>query len=561
MKKPTFIWGAVILTVGGIIAKIIGAFYKIPLTNIIGSAGMGIYYLVFPLYNLLLVFSSSGVSIAVTQLVAKSRANKLKSNKTTYFCAGLIISLAFSTIFAILVFVFAKNIAYEQGNILSYLGFMAISPAIVFASLVTVIKGYFQGIENMIPSSLSMIVEQIVKMVTGLWLSYKLLPKGVEYAVFGSVLAVTISEFVTLLLMIINYIWHKKVGDRKFYNENPNSHRFDMLEAPLKLKSSKIAKKHVMKPQKCYLHSCDELIKLSTAMKEVFAKTIPNTLLSLIIPLMSLIDSFMIINLLTKSGYSSYTATSLYGISNGVVSALISLPIIITTSLSTVIVPNISSLKHLHSTEKITERVSFFIKITWIISLPMFVYFLIMSRQIISALYNFNVGGVVNEFDFAHRLLMMSSITIVYNSILGTLVSVLQALNKSYKVFFIMLCSMAVRVGVTIKLVQNIHLNVFGIVLGNVAFMLLCIVGCVMILKSELNFSENFVRPLAIPSLSVAIAGLFAYFMRVIFDGINVWLSLIVSGVVLVTIYGLLIVLLKCFSKSELKYIPFSKTK
>lgn len=557
MKKPTFIWGAVILTVGGIIAKIIGAFYKIPLTNIIGSAGMGIYYLVFPLYNLLLVISCSGVSIAVTQLVAKSRANKSKSGETAYFCAGLIISLIFSAIFSILVFVFAKNIAYEQGNILSYLGFMAISPAIIFASLVTVIKGYFQGIENMIPSSLSMIAEQVVKMVVGLWLSFKLLPKGVEYAVFGSVLAVTISEFATLLLLSINYICNKKVEGRKFYNKSSNSHKFDDVI----LKSFKIIKKCATKPQKYYLHSCEKSVKLSTALKEVLAKAVPNTLLSLIMPLMSLIDSFLIVNLLIKSGYSQYTATSLYGISNGVVSALVSLPIIVTASLSTVIVPNISGLKHLHSTEKIAERVSFFVKITWIISLPMFVYFLIMSRQIISVLYNFNVSGVVNEFDFAHRLLMMSSITIVYNSMLGTLVSILQALNRSYKVFFIMLCSMAVRVGITIKLVQNIHLNVFGVVLGNVVFMSLCVAGCVVALKNELDLSESLIKSLIVPAVSVAVAGIFAYSIRVVFASINVWLLLFVSGVVLVVIYGLLIILLKCFKKSELKYIPFSKTK
>lgn len=560
MKKPTFIWGAVILTIGGIIAKVIGAFYKIPLTNIIGSAGMGIYYLVFPLYNLLLVISSSGVSIAVTQLVAKERANKSKWGETAYFCAGLIISSIFSVVFAILVFVFAKNIAYEQGNILSYLGFMAISPAIVFASLVTVIKGYFQGIENMIPSSLSMIAEQVVKMVVGLWLSYVLLPKGVEYAVFGSVLAVTISEFATLLLLIINYICNKKVVDRKFYNKNSNSHRFNVVILPT-LKSFKIIKKCAIKPQKYYLHSCGKSVKLSTALKAVLAKAVPNTLLSLIMPLMSLIDSFLIINLLTRSGYSSYTATSLYGISNGVVSALVSLPIIVTASLSTVIVPNISGLKHLHSTEKIAERVSFFVKITWIISLPMFVYFLIMSRQIISALYNFNVSGVVNEFDFAHRLLMMSSITIVYNSMLGTLVSILQALNRSYKVFFIMLCSMAVRVGITIKLVQNIHLNVFGVVLGNVVFMSLCVAGCAIALKNELDLSESLIKSLIVPIVSVAVAGIFAYLFRVVFASINVWLSLFVSGVVLVVIYGLLIMLLKCFNKSELKYIPFSKNK
>ena len=197
--KNRFIFGAIILTVGGFIAKIIGAFYKIPLTNILGSTGMGIYYLVFPIYNLMLVFSSSGVSIAITRLIAEARSNKNKRNETKYFIAGVLVSLILSLLFSVFIFIFAKPLAYLQGNVLSYLGFLAITPAIISASLVSIIRAYFQGIENMFPSTVAIVFEQITKLIAGLILSFKLLPYGLEYAVMGSVLAVSISETLTLI--------------------------------------------------------------------------------------------------------------------------------------------------------------------------------------------------------------------------------------------------------------------------------------------------------------------------------------------------------------------------
>ena len=79
-KRHSIFLGATILAIGGFLAKILGAFYKIPLTYILGANGMGIYYLVFPFYSLCLILSSSGISLAVTRLVAieRKKYNKKK---------------------------------------------------------------------------------------------------------------------------------------------------------------------------------------------------------------------------------------------------------------------------------------------------------------------------------------------------------------------------------------------------------------------------------------------------------------------------------------------------
>jgi len=556
MKKHTFIWGTIILAIGGFLAKIIGAFYKIPLTNILGSSGMGLYYLVFPIYNLFLVVSSSGVSIAITRLVAQSRVEKNKKNETTYFLAGVFISLILSLLFSTFVFICAKPLAYAQGNVLSYMSFLAIAPSIVFASIISIIKAYFQGIENMFPTSLAIIFEQIVKLVTGLLLSYRFINLGIEYAVMGSVLAISISEALTLIIMLFNYAWHKKHNDNKFYINNCKREleelipKIKILKRFDNLKIKKIKRKKIY-----YIIKRQNHINFFTAANQTFKMMIPNTLMNLVTPLITLIDSFLIINLLTKSGYSSFTATSLYGINNGIVTSLISLPVIITSAISTSIVPNLSGLVCLKKHTEINSRCSFFLKITWIIMLPIFLYFLIMSKEIVACLYNFN-NVVINEYGFACKILKISSISIIYNSLLSTFISLLQAINKPYKVFFVLLSGLIIRISILLFLLQYININIFGVVFANIIFQLYCCLLCLIIIKKYIMLDINVFKSFFIPSFIVGIVGLCLFFIKNHMVNFNMWLILVVCGVVLITMYLLLIILFKCFDKSDSKYLP-----
>lgn len=561
MKKHTFIWGAIILTIGGFIAKLIGAFYKIPLTNILGSSGMGLYHLVFPLYNLFLVISSSGVSIAITRLVAESRVKKNKKNETKYFFAGLSISLFFGAIFSLITIIFARPLAFAQGNILSYMSFLAIAPSIVFASLISVIKGYFQGVENMFPTSVAIIFEQIVKLVVGLLLSYKLIYKGIEYAVMGSVLAVSISEAVTLIIMLINYAWHKTHNDYKFYTKEANSSKLKELKP-----KNKIVKRlnlSIINPPKkyktFYIIKDQHQISYIKAVGNTFKMMIPNTLMSLVTPLITLIDSFLVINLLTKVGYSSLTATSLYGINNGIVSSLISLPVIITSAIATAIVPNLSGLVYLGKNNEINSRCSFFIKITWIIVLPIFVYFMVMSNEIVLTLYNFGANGVINEYGFACKILMISSISIIYNALLSTFISILQAINKPYKVFFILLSGLLIRTIISIILLKYVNVNIFGVVFANIIFQLFCGLLCLNEIKKIIVLKLNIFKSFILPSVLVGLTGCIIYYIRGAMLNFNNWLILGVCGVVCILVYISLIMVFKCFDYGDYRYMPFLK--
>ncbi len=578
MKKQTFIVGALILTIGGFIAKVIGAFYKIPLTNALGSTGMGLYYLVFPLYSLLLVFSSSGVSIAVSKLVSEARANKLKRNETMYFKAGLMLSFLSSFVFALGLIILNDKLAFWQGNVLASKGYIAIAPALVSASLISVVKGYFQGVENMFPSSVALIFEQVFKLIVGLFLAYRFIHKGVEYAVMGSILAVSISELVTLIIMLINYAWHKAKNDYKFYTKDENTLKLKEVKASPKV--VKVGRYHVgtvkrfkkrpilvldvnkrryVKIKVLYFYNSDKYITFSTAVKQTLHILVPTTLSSLVIPVMTLFDSFFVINILVSTGLTSYTATSLYGLSNGVVSALISLPVIVTSALASSTMPNLSGLYSVGRVQETSARSSFYIKITFIVVLPMFIAFAMFAPEIISTLYNFSSTNVLNEFAFTYKLLIVASVGIIYNAFLSTFVSIMQVIGKSFKVFYIMLIALAIRIGVAVVLLRIESINIFGVVISNILFYLICDIASVFQIKKTLDITIDLKRTVALPILSAIISAGATYGLKLLLFGINKWLYLGACGLVCIVVYFGCIFLFGCFGRGEKRYLPFRK--
>jgi stage V sporulation protein B len=203
IKKPgSFVRGAAVLSIGGIITKLCGAIYRIPLTNALGSAGMGMYQLVFPFYTLLLAASSAGIPSAISRLIAERlKMNDEKGAKKIFHTALAALSLA-GLALSLAMYFTAENIAAFQGNIAAADSYRLIAPAIFLVSVISVIRGYFQGRLVMLPTALSQIVEQGVKIVFTLTVAVAFLPdvlKAVGFAVLG----VTVSEAAALLFLIL----------------------------------------------------------------------------------------------------------------------------------------------------------------------------------------------------------------------------------------------------------------------------------------------------------------------------------------------------------------------
>ena len=171
MNKKSVLYGASILTLGSLITRILGAFYRIPLTRVLGAVGTGMYQMVFPIYALFIVLSTSGMPLAISKLIANSSVSIYDKKKIIKkFLLGIV---ALSLVLVLVLCSTCTLIARAQGNADLYKNYLVISPAIIFVGIISVLRGYFQGEQNYKPTAISQIVEQIVKIGVGLALAKK----------------------------------------------------------------------------------------------------------------------------------------------------------------------------------------------------------------------------------------------------------------------------------------------------------------------------------------------------------------------------------------------------
>ena len=442
--KKGLIGSATILGAGAFIAKLLGALYRIPLTNLLGSQGLGLYQMVFPVYALLLDFSGAGVPNAIARIIASTDQVNREYKAKSILYSSLRLLFYFGIICFLIMLIFSKLIASMQGNINAYIGYIFLSPALIFVSFISCYRGYFQGLMNMKPTAISQIIEQVIKLLVGLFAVKRLMP-NVALAVGGATLAITISEVVALIYLFISYkVSVKKHAGLFIYDKSAFS----------------IESKHVLKT------------------------ALPITLTGIMIPLSHLLDSFIIINLL--SNYSN-NATGLFGIFSGVNNTIINLPVSICYAIAMVAIPSVANAT---KSQERQNTINKSIILTLLISLPSAITCAVFSKTIIGILYR---GLSYDEQAIASNLIRLTSCAIILLSLVQTLNGILIGQGKIYVPVFSLL------IGTIIKILSNLWLlnipsiNIYGAGLSLIAcYFFTCLINLIVVFnKGRINASKR----------------------------------------------------------------------
>ena len=290
--ENSFIKGAAWIAAGGFVAKVIGALYRIPLTNLIGGKGLGLYQLVYPVYCLLLTVSATGIPSSIAKLTAEriARGENDRAVLKTAMKLFVLIGLTGSLVMALV----APWLAKMQGSEGVLSGYYALAPSVLLVSAISVFRGWFQGRNHMFPTALSEVTEQLVKVGVGLPLAY-FFRNDVEKAVVYLLLAVSVSELVTLVMMAVLYRREKR---GEMGNEGGR-----------------------------------------VEMKSVLRLSIPVTLSSILLPLSGLLDSVLAPRLL--SAYAS-DAVTLFGLFSGGAVTVVNLPVSVCYGIAAASVPRVA---------------------------------------------------------------------------------------------------------------------------------------------------------------------------------------------------------------------------
>lgn len=416
-SKAAFLKGAVWIAVGGFLAKLIGAVYRIPLTNLIGGRGLGLYQLVYPIYCLLLTVSATGIPSAIAKLTAERIARG--EDDRAVFKTAMKLFLWIGLAGSILMSVISPFLSRAQGSGEVLVGYFLLAPSVLLVSAISVFRGWFQGRNRMFPTALSEVVEQAVKVGFGLLFAY-LFRDDVIKAVILLLLAVTLSELVTLFVMWI---------------------LFQRVPAP-----------HLSQKQ-------GEKVKVTAVLK----MSLPVTFNSILLPISGLLDSILAPRLL-----SAYTvdAVTLFGLFAGGAVTVINLPVSICYGLAAASIPRIASLKE--KSGKLRKNIFFALGVTALVggvsALGLYLFAEPTAKIIFHSL-------TATELETLVGLIKAFSISALTLSAVQTLSACLTAQGKPQYAALSMLVALTVKTGLYVLWLRNPATSVFGLAYAtNIAY-------------------------------------------------------------------------------------------
>jgi len=519
MSKKTFLKGAAILGVAGLVVQVLGAVFRIPLANIIGSQGMGYYGVVYSIYVFVLVFSTNGAPAAISKMTSERLAVGRADEAHRIFKLSFIAMAIFGIVTASILFFGARTIISIAGvDPNSYYAMIAIAPALLFVPIMSVYRGYFQGMQNMLPTALSQFTEQAVRVATGLTLAVVLVSTGVRYAAAGATLGASIGPILGILIIWIIYYMKKK-------------EIFKTIEESKK--------------------AGGEIESANSILKTLAIIAIPITVGVSIYPVMNLADMAIIQSRLVYAGYTSEAANVLFGQFSGFAGPIINVPMALALSMALSMVPAIASAKSSNDTELLNSNVTLGFRTSMLVGVPCSFGIIALAEPIMRLLYPMQVDDAVNA---AGALAILAG-GIVFLCIAQTMAGVLQGLGKIGIAVVSLASGFIVKCIITFYLTPyfNIEGAAIGTVIGFITVTTISFIAVCKLTKIRFDFMLSVGKPL--------ISGII---MTVFVVATHKGLSLVIGGslataaaiCVGAAVYGFTLIKIKAIAESEIEMLP-----
>jgi len=400
-KRKSFAAGVVILTAAGLAVRLLGFVYRVFLSNTIGAEGMGLFQLIVPIYTLIVLTLTSGISIAVSRITAAELSINRNANlhRISNYAALLVFVLGSvaSGLLYLNIQAIAENILKDTRT---YYSLFMMVPAIPLIAVASAIKGYFYGCNRMTPTAVSQIIEQVVKMLVVIMLAGTVVPLGLEFACALATFGMIAGELASLIFLLPVYLSARK----KRYTS----------------------------------------VKSRTALIiELLKNAVPISANRFLVSLMSAAEFLLIPTMLVLSGLHYKESLIIYGKLSGMVLPLITFPSIVTFSLATTLVPAISEASSLNNRRSLNYRAGKSIQLTFVLGVAFTCLYMAFPHEISSLVYK--------KQDVGYLLFLLSfSCTFIY--LQQVLTGILNGLGKQVLLLRNTIIGSAVRIGAVVFL-------------------------------------------------------------------------------------------------------------
>lgn len=516
-KKQNFMHGAAILTVGVVIMKLLGAIYKVPLANILGDYGYGIFLATYNVYNIFFTLSTAGLPVALSRMVAEADARGEEALKEKTFRAAIVTFAGIGIVFSMIMFFgnqwLATAYLVKPDAALSV---RAMAPAILLVCLVSAYRGYCQGNGNMIPTTVDEVLEVLFKVISGLAISAALVAagRGLPEASAGAILGVSVGSVVSLGYMIVY----------KHRNYSRTDAGIENSESGLKIAGS--------------------ILKIG----------IPISLGASIMAILSSLDPGICHSRLAAAGFSEHDAGVLFGV-YGKVQTLFNLPAAFMTPLTIAIVPAVAgaiALGNRRDAEKNSEDA---MRMASVISMPMGVGLSALAFPIVNVLYP-------NSHAAGPGLLRIMGLASFFVCTVLMENAILQASGKERLPMIALISGSLVKILVNWIIIAIPSVNIYGAPVGTlIGYSCMAVLDYVFIrraLHQNPNLLKAFGKPLICSALMGAVAVAVYTVTDLVLGGskLGMALCMFLAIAVAVVVYTFAIIRTRCITNEDLKLIP-----
>lgn len=540
MKKDTtqknFLIGAAIIAFSHILVKIIGAMFRIPLANLIGAEGMAIYQSAYSIYLVLFSVSTAGLPVAISKIVAEYKSLGEEENAFNVFSVSYRLLFIIGIVGTIALMAGAGPISSMMGAPDVAPALTALAPSLLFVSVASVYRGYFQGLKNMVPTAISEVIEAFLKLSAGLVFAYFLASYGSSGSATGAILGVTLGALASALFLIFYYIRKK---ERSIFS-------------------------------KTYLTSKEQF----SLLKKIIYIAVPVTLGSAVFTLTSTIDTFMVLKRLQDIGFSYTEAKVMFGYYSGYAITMFNMPAAVIVGISMSIVPAISSAMAKKNTLEASANIASSVRITWQLAFPAGLGLAVLASPILRLLFpaaDFIIPTVplsaaeptglialLNSGGDATRLLTMLGLAISLVCITMLTNSILQALGKVWLPVVNMFAGGVIKILANYILVGVPGLNIMGAPISTtLCYLIITVLNLICISRITTpgyGIGSTIVKPLISGTLMILTA-IFTY--KFVFgitssNLISVAVSIALAGIV----YFIAMLFTKAFKRMDILLIP-----
>ena len=543
-KKQSFLHGAALLALATAIVKVIGAIYKLPLKGIIGDEGYSYFCSAYDIYTVLLLISTAGLPVAMSRMISQASSLNDPVRIKRVYNTSRAIFLGLGAVSTALMMVFCKQLAASQEQPDAWLAIFCLAPCAFLMGVISTYRGFFQGQRNMIPTSVSQVIEAMFKMVVGLLAAVAILHLGgtVPMAAAGAILGVTLSCLVSVIYLFT--VFHKQAEPEFLKLRQPNFHgatakQLLAIAVPITIGAAGLQLLTV--------------IETSLYMDRLVALLDANRLTG---PLADRLraDILAADSTLTSAQLHSKVAANMKGVYN-FAQNIYNLPNSFITPITVSIIPAITAHLTLDNRDGVKSTTESAARITSLISLPCAIGLMLLSEPIMALL-----GGYTGEkLTLATQLMAILGLSVFLHAVVLVTNAIMQAHGHANIPVINMLSSGVVRLIVVFLLTGNPAIGILGVPLGtalcNLCIAILNILSIRRVVEDKPAIVSNLLRSF-VPAVIMGAAA-FGAWQGLKLLGITSRLLLCAVPLMLaVVVYVVCVVVFKAITRDDCLLLP-----